>query len=130
LAAALAKAFAAGNADVWEPKLTRAGAGCVRADGPVAGEFWLPDAHIRENNFVRPMRHLRYGDLHRHAPLLEFSEAETRSGAAVLAGEHTDALLRELGYAEPVIAALRAEGVVWSEPVDVDEAFGEKGKAA
>jgi crotonobetainyl-CoA:carnitine CoA-transferase CaiB-like acyl-CoA transferase len=118
LGAALKKA----DADAWEKKLSALG--CVRADTAVAGEFWLPDPHIRENGFVRAAPHKRYGEIYRHGPLLAFSAAEVRSGAPTLAGEHTDALLRELGYDEAAIAALRAEGVVWSEPVSVEEAFG------
>ncbi len=122
LADAIGTALRRAAADAWEQKLSKLG--CVRADGPVAGEFWLPDAHVRENGFVRATPHPRYGEIHRHGPLLSFSAAETRCGPGTLAGEHTDALLAELGYDASAIAALRAEGVVWSEPVSVEEAFG------
>ncbi len=117
LGAALRKA----DADVWEKRLSALG--CVRADGPVSGEFWLPDMHIRENGFVRLTPHKRYGEIYRNGPLLGFSASEMRCGAGTLAGEHTDQLLRELGYDDAAIAKLRADKVVWSELVSVEEAF-------
>jgi crotonobetainyl-CoA:carnitine CoA-transferase CaiB-like acyl-CoA transferase len=41
-------------------------------------------------------------------------------GPGALAGEHTDALLAELGHTSDEIAALRAAGVVDSEPAAWD----------
>jgi crotonobetainyl-CoA:carnitine CoA-transferase CaiB-like acyl-CoA transferase len=35
----------------------------------------------------------------------------------VLGGEHTGAILRELGYADAEITRLRQSGVTWTEPV-------------
>lgn len=110
------------DAAAWEQKLSPLG--CVQAGGPQNGEFWLPDAHVRENGFVRATPHRRYGEIHRHGPLMTFSGAEMRCGPGTLAGEHANELLAELGYGAAEIAALRTEGVVWSEPVDVDAAFG------
>jgi crotonobetainyl-CoA:carnitine CoA-transferase CaiB-like acyl-CoA transferase len=37
---------------------------------------------------------------------------EARMDPVPAAGEHTDAILRELGYADPAIAALRSDGVI------------------
>jgi len=122
LAELVGAALRRADAAAWEQKLSHLG--CVEAGGPQNGEFWLPDAHIRESGFVRATPHKRYGEIHRHGPLMTFSEAEMRCGPGVLAGEHVDELLAELGYDAAAIATLRAEGVVWSEPVDVDVAFG------
>ena len=38
----------------------------------------------------------------------------------MLAGEHADALLAELGCDEAEIARLREAGVVWSEPLEYE----------
>lgn len=115
LAAALSHAFATATADVWEARLGGAGLGCVQADGGVAGEFWLNDPHVRANGWALERDHLRYGRYLRHGPLLQFSASPTQCGAGTLAGQHTDALLRELGYDDAAIAELRADKVVWSE---------------
>ena len=90
----------------------------MRADGGVAGDFWLKDAHVRANGFARECNHLRYGPYLRHAPVLGFAESHSRCGAGTLAGQHTDALLREVGYAAAAIAQLRQDKVVWSESLE------------
>lgn len=115
LATQLAAAFVQADADTWEARLGSAGVGCVRADGGVPGDFWLRDAHVQANGLALTRDHLRYGRYVRHGPLLHFSDNETRCGAGTLAGQHTDALLRELGYDEAAINQLRAEKIVWSE---------------
>jgi crotonobetainyl-CoA:carnitine CoA-transferase CaiB-like acyl-CoA transferase len=115
LAAALSAVFAAADAEQWERRLSAAGIGCVRADGSVAGEFWLQDAHVRANGLALLRHHVRHGEYLRHGPLLTFSDSPLRCGAGTLAGEHTDALLQELGYDAAAIARLRADKVVWSE---------------
>ena len=60
------------------------------------------------------------GEYQRWGPLVTFSQTPGRYGPGVLAGEHTDAILTELGYGREAIADLRARGVVSSyEPVRV-----------
>lgn len=115
LAAQLSAAFLTGRADAWESRLSHAGTGCVRADGGVAGEFWLNDAHVSANRYVLERDHRRYGRYARHGPVLGYSGSEVRCGAGTLAGQHTDALLGELGYDAAAIARLRTDKVVWSE---------------
>jgi crotonobetainyl-CoA:carnitine CoA-transferase CaiB-like acyl-CoA transferase len=115
LAAQLAAAFLIAGADSWERQLGCTGLGCVRADGSVAGDFWLSDPHVRANGLARACYHLRYGRYLRHGPLLNFSDSPLRGGAGTLAGQHTDALLHELGYDETAIEQLRKAKVVWSE---------------
>jgi crotonobetainyl-CoA:carnitine CoA-transferase CaiB-like acyl-CoA transferase len=117
LAARLSALFRTASADDWETRLTPMGIGCVRADGGVAGEFWLNDVHVRANGYTTACQHARHGEYLRHSPLLGFSESPLYCGAGVLAGQHTDALLRELGYDEATIARLRTDKVVWSEPL-------------
>jgi len=46
---------------------------------------------------------------------VKFSHNPGRYGGGMLAGEHTDALLAELGFNSEAISDLRARKVVWSE---------------
>lgn len=118
LAALLAAAFLEDAADAWEAKLGRVGIGCVRADAGSPGAFWKDDPHVRANEFVVARRHRRYGDYLRNAPLMSFSESEVRCEPGSLAGDHTDALLKELAYSADAIAKMRTDNIVWSEPLD------------
>jgi crotonobetainyl-CoA:carnitine CoA-transferase CaiB-like acyl-CoA transferase len=61
LSDALTKIFLEQTADNWELLLAPKGLGCVRADGGMPGEFWLNDAHARENGFVTEVEHPRFG---------------------------------------------------------------------
>ena len=115
LAAQLSAVFLSAGADAWETRLSNAGIGCVRADGGVPGDFWLRNPQVQANGLVLECEHLRYGRYVRHGALLNFSASRMRCGAGTLAGQHTDALLRELGYNEAAIAQLRADKVVGSE---------------
>ena len=74
--------------------------------------------------------HLRlYGELgayQRHGPVVTFSQNPGRYGPGCIAGEHTDALLAEIGVTQEEAADLRAGNIVWSEAaVVVDEAPAE-----
>jgi len=52
-------------------------------------------------------------DAHRRpAPLVRFSRSATKAHAGCRLGQHTDALLRELGYDDERIARLRKRDVV------------------
>ena len=121
LAEALGAVFAARDADEWERVLTGARVGCVNAGGyPDAGSFFLEDPHVGENGWLPEVQHSLWGPYRRWGPRFNFSETPPRLGPGVIAGEHTDPLLRELGYEEPEVEALRAAGIVWSEqPMDL-----------
>ena len=117
LAIAIAEVFATREADWWERTLTARGIGCVRADGPVPGDFWHTDPHVAANGFVSTVTHLEQGPYERTHAVARVRGAERVYGPAPSGGEHTDALLHELGYDAEAIDGLRADGVVWSEPL-------------
>jgi crotonobetainyl-CoA:carnitine CoA-transferase CaiB-like acyl-CoA transferase len=48
----------------------------------------------------------------RHAPLIKFSQTPGSAGAFCEAGEHTKAVLTELGYDRAAMMQLKDEGVV------------------
>jgi len=113
---ALAAIFVTRDAAAWEETLIAAGVACVRADGHTPASFFLSEPHMRENGFALEADHALFGRYQRWGPLVTFSETPGRYGPGVLAGEQTDAILRELGRAEAEIARLRTARVVGSIP--------------
>jgi crotonobetainyl-CoA:carnitine CoA-transferase CaiB-like acyl-CoA transferase len=111
---ALEAHFRKRSADEWEAALAPQQVGCVRADGPAQGRFWASDAHARENAFVVRTHHATHGDVLRWGALVHVNGAPEQRVAAPLCGQHTHAVLAELGRSATEIAALRAQGVVAS----------------
>ena len=119
LAECLAQLLAQRDAGEWESALIPAGVACVRADAASPGEFFAKDAHVHENGFAPHCEHARFGPHRRWGPLATVGGPAASYAAGALAGDCTDALLAELGYAAGEIAALRERRVVASEPVQL-----------
>ncbi|MBM3140313.1 MAG: CoA transferase, partial [Chloroflexi bacterium] len=120
LAQALGALFATRPAAEWERELIPAGVGCVEATTQNAGTFFAGDEHMRANGFAVEADHPLWGRYQRWGPMMTFSGTPGRYGPGVLAGQHTDALLAELGCTEAEIADLRRDGVVDSAaPMDL-----------
>ena len=111
---ALEAHFLTRTAAEWEAALLAQQVGCVRADGPAPGRFWANDSHVRENGFVAPSHHTDHGDVLRWGALVHVNGFPAERIAAPLRGEHTRALLTELGHSEAELAGLYAKGVVAS----------------
>lgn len=114
LADALTLVFAAQSADEWETQLTAAGVGCVRADGIEVDRFIAEDPHMVANGWAPMVIHQRFGTVRRWGPVVTVDGVNAAYGPAPLAGQHTDNLLTEFGYADQ-IAELRAGRIVRSE---------------
>lgn len=72
------------------------------------------DAQVTHNEAIYIEEHPVFGAVRQPAPAARFSVTTTTRGAlAPLLGEHTDAVLRELGYTDERAAQLRSEGVVF-----------------
>ena len=71
------------------------------------------DPQVIASGTVRAFEHTVLGDVHqpRPAPLFDGSATEPAPNAPLL-GEHTDEVLREAGWRDDEIAALRADQVV------------------
>ena len=122
LAEALAAVFATRPAAEWESLLAPQRIGCVAADAQSAGQFFAHDEHIQQNGFAPFSEHQRLGNLRRWGSLTVCAGGRDDYGPGVLAGAETDAILQEIGRGEAEIAALREQGVVWSEAVDLPSA--------
>jgi crotonobetainyl-CoA:carnitine CoA-transferase CaiB-like acyl-CoA transferase len=122
LAVAIAEVFASGTADDWEAKLAPAGVACVhafettqpRAAASMSGvsEFTLTDPVIRELGLVTEVDHPVLGRIARHGLPIEFSETPGRIAPGCRTGQHTEAILTELGYTPEGIAKLHADDIV------------------
>ena len=117
LAEELSRVFATKEALHWEKLLTATDVACVKAEDRGMYQFFDDDPHVRENGFTTEVESPRLGKFWRHSPVLSFSHTESRTGPGPLKGEHTGAILQELGYDENQVVDLKGRGVVdWEEP--------------
>ena len=76
-------------------------------------EFMAGDPAVRHHQLVREYEHPELGRLRMLGLPLLFSDTPTEDpGRPPLLAEHTDAVLREAGYDDAAIAALRTKGVL------------------
>jgi crotonobetainyl-CoA:carnitine CoA-transferase CaiB-like acyl-CoA transferase len=82
--------------------------------GPVNSiEEMLVDPQVVHNDVVFEWNHPSAGRIRQGKPPALFSRTPQRAGAPPpLHGEHTEAVLRELGFDAPALAALRADGAI------------------
>jgi crotonobetainyl-CoA:carnitine CoA-transferase CaiB-like acyl-CoA transferase len=111
LAETLAGVFARRPAAEWEHLLTKADVGCVRVTERLPELVLQTDEALAAEYCVTATNaifdeHLRMG------PLVRFSRSATKAEGGCSVGEHTDAVLSELGYDATAIDALRERGVI------------------
>ena len=95
-----------------------AGVPCVRADAGTQAQFMNFDPGSLENDLAIPVQSYQWGRVKRPGLVAELSETSGIARPSCAIGEHTRAILTELGYAEDAIERLRAEGVVrMAEPL-------------
>jgi crotonobetainyl-CoA:carnitine CoA-transferase CaiB-like acyl-CoA transferase len=111
----LGSVFAKRAADDWEAQLVPRGVACVSAEAGRPGQFFAHHEQVRQNDLAPLAKHARFGEYRRWGPLVTVGGPAPSYGPGALAGEHTDALLSELGHSAQDIARLRAARVVASE---------------
>ena len=111
-AASLASVFAEREAGWWESALAPRGVGCVVADPAASTAAWLrADPLARRYGLVGEAEHREWGTHLRPGRVVDYIGAPRLRGACVL-GEHTRALLEELGHRGADIERLLAARAV------------------
>ena len=86
--------------------------------GPVRfTEELLEDPQILENNFITSVEHPLMGPIRMPGPMIQMTMTPLAAqGPSPTLGEHTDEIMRDLGYSDERIHELRAAGVLGSPP--------------
>ncbi len=113
----LAELFLTNSAAHWEELLLVAGGGCVIADALSHFAFVHEDPQAKAIGLMETTEHPSFGGTYwRHAPLVTCSSTPGHGRPYCELGEHTQDLLRELGYDESAIAELEQAAIVKSAP--------------
>ena len=111
LADALETIFATRGKDEWEAELAAADVGCV-AVAQENAEWRMQDDEFYQAGYAVDAVSPIFDEHRRPAPLNRFSRSATRAESGCRLGQHTDALLREIGYDDARIAGLREQHIV------------------
>jgi len=111
LAGALAAVFATRGKDAWEAELSAADVGCA-AVAQENAEWRMQDDEFYQAGYVVDAVSPIFDSHRRPAPLNRFSRSATKPGSGCRLGQHSDALLAEIGYDTARIAALREQDIV------------------
>ncbi|SKB97198.1 CaiB/BaiF CoA transferase family protein [Sphingopyxis flava] len=98
--------FKAGDASHWEKSLASAGVPAAEAAG-------LFEEFLARHGMLEEGEHPAYGSYWMLKPRVRFSRGGNRSGVPSARGEHTAALLREVGFDDREIERMAHDGVVF-----------------
>ncbi|WP_102143167.1 CaiB/BaiF CoA transferase family protein [Mycobacterium hubeiense] len=111
LIAALTPVFATKTKLEWERELTAQNVGCVEVVEANSELVLQTDPYFEAGYAVEAVSPI-FEEHRRLAPLCRFSRSRTRADAGCTIGQHTDAVLRELGLDDDAIGGLRAAEVI------------------
>ncbi len=112
LATALGAVFARRSAAEWESTLLAADVAGVEVATAGTAATYQSEEIGRASGYLVDVEHPTFGEHPRLAPIATLSRTPTDVGPGVLAGQHTDHLLGELGFDPASVADLRARKVV------------------
>ncbi|CDO31271.1 CaiB/BaiF CoA transferase family protein [Mycolicibacterium porcinum] len=107
----LTPVFATKAAAEWERELSSRDVGCVEV-AERNSEILLQTDPFFEAGYSVEARSPIFEEHRRLAPLCRFSRSRTKADAGCTIGQHTDAVLHEIGVDDDRIAALRAAKVI------------------
>jgi crotonobetainyl-CoA:carnitine CoA-transferase CaiB-like acyl-CoA transferase len=111
LTAELAKVFLSRPAAEWERELLAVGVGCVAAGNRPMEQVYM-GSFGQESGYLSDAQSPIFGEYPRVGPLVSFSRSQTLCLGGCTTGQHTDAVLSEIGYPAQKIAQLREQGVI------------------
>ena len=111
LATLLSQIFSRRPAAEWETDLLAAGIGCVVSEETTMEAAFMGDFG-RQSGFLVDTYSPIFDIYPRVGPMVQFSRSTTQALGGCTIGQHTDAVLRELGYDAARIADLREQAVI------------------
>jgi crotonobetainyl-CoA:carnitine CoA-transferase CaiB-like acyl-CoA transferase len=111
LIAALTPVFATKTRLEWEHELSAQDVGCVEVVEANSELVLQTDPYFEAGYAVDAVSPI-FEEHRRLAPLCRFSRSRSRADAGCTIGQHTDAILREIGLDDDRIAELRAKEIV------------------
>jgi crotonobetainyl-CoA:carnitine CoA-transferase CaiB-like acyl-CoA transferase len=111
LIAALAPVFAMKSKSEWERELSTQEVGCVEVVEANSELVLQTDPYFDAGYAVEAVSPI-FEEHRRLAPLCRFSRSRTTPNAGCTIGQHTDAVLREIGLDDDAITELRAKEIV------------------
>jgi crotonobetainyl-CoA:carnitine CoA-transferase CaiB-like acyl-CoA transferase len=113
LEALLEPIFLTRTAAEWQTSLLGAAVGCVQADAMSHFAFLYEDPQARAIDMMTVVEHPSLGGAYwRYAPVLQFSNTPSRALPVCELGDHTRAILAELGYDQADISRLHDDKAV------------------
>lgn len=112
LAGELEKLFLQRSAAEWEEQMLAADVACIQVAGATPAEVLMDNRLTVDGGLTVTVRHPLWDEHPRLKPALRFSRSSTTAPAGCLCGQHTDALLRELGYSDQQMTELHQANIV------------------
>jgi crotonobetainyl-CoA:carnitine CoA-transferase CaiB-like acyl-CoA transferase len=115
LASALAEIFGTRTGEEWERDLSSRGIGCAAVSPQLAGlaaGMFLPGQVGEQLGYLATVEHPIFGEHRRSTALVRLSRGAETLRPGCLIGQHTDAILAELGYDVDRIDKLRGNGII------------------